>query len=182
MMQTLSEEVRTAIKEKISGYNRDEAIRKRVQGDDDLSKAYLSKLAPSGTTLQPPADTSITTLWVGGIEMDINEQDLISVFYPFGQIISCRISRGGLQEGQGKAFAFVQYSTRFEAETAASQLYNALYVRGKPLILNWAKPREKDGPATNGAVQPEIVYNNPNTGFTIRYVLHENVSYFHANI
>ena len=32
VMLTLSEEVRVAIKERTSGYNRDEAIRKRVQG------------------------------------------------------------------------------------------------------------------------------------------------------
>lgn len=32
VMLTLSEEMRTAIKERISGYNRDDAIRKRVQG------------------------------------------------------------------------------------------------------------------------------------------------------
>ena len=142
----------------------------RYVGDDDLSKAYLSKLTPSGVALQPPSDASITTLWVGGVEMDINEQDLISVFYPFGQIVSCRISRGGSQGGNGKGCAFVQFSTRFEAENAASQLHNALYVRGKSLALNWAKPREKDDTVLNGgvAVQPTIVYNNPNTGFTIK--------------
>merc|ERR1711871_542741 len=71
---------------------------------------------------------------------------------------------------QAKGCAFVQFSTRFEAENAASQLHNALYVRGKSLALNWAKPREKDDTVLNGgvAVRPTIVYNNPNTGFTIK--------------
>ena len=103
---------------------------------------------------------------MGGVETDINEQDLISVFYPFGQIVNCRISRGG---AQAKGCAFVQFSTRFEAETAAAQLHNALYVRGKSLALNWAKPRDKDNSISNTG-PPEVLYTNPNTGFTVRYV------------
>ena len=38
VMKSLGEETRAAIKGQISGFNRDDAIRARVQGSDDLSK------------------------------------------------------------------------------------------------------------------------------------------------
>ena len=125
-------------------------------------KAYLGRLAPN-TALTPPADPNVTTLWVGGVEEDVTDNDLLSLFYPYGQVVSVRISRGAGTKG----CAFVQFATRLEAETAASNLYNSLYVRGKLLNLNWARPRNTDTDGGVDAAAPITLYSNPNTGYTI---------------
>lgn len=36
--------------------------------------------------LVPPADSSITTLWVGNVDADITSEDLRDVFYAYGHI------------------------------------------------------------------------------------------------
>jgi len=47
--------------------NRDEAIKKRVHGEDDLTKRYLGKMKTMNIELPPPEDPTITTLWIGAL-------------------------------------------------------------------------------------------------------------------
>lgn len=84
--------------------------------------------------LDPPADKSIITLWLGNIEADMTEADIRAVIYPYGQIASFHLLRSA-------RCAFVEYIDREAAEGAAAQLYNALTVNGRALSVNWAKPR-----------------------------------------
>ena len=84
--------------------------------------------------LPPPDDPAITTLWIGHIDDELNEQDLQDVFYAYGKVVNIHMARPS-------RCAFVEYSLRSEAEHAASQLYNALMVKGRALTLSWAKPR-----------------------------------------
>jgi hypothetical protein len=41
----------------------------------------------------PPADPSITTLWLGNVEADVTETDLREVMYPYGFIQGMHIVR-----------------------------------------------------------------------------------------
>lgn len=84
--------------------------------------------------LEPPTDQSIITLWLGNIDSSISEEDIRSVIYPYGQIASLHLIRSA-------KCAFVEYIDREAAEYAASQLYNALMVNGRPLSVKWARPR-----------------------------------------
>ena len=93
--------------------------------------------------LDPPADRSIITLWMGGIEPDTSEEDLRAVIYPYGQIASIHMVRSA-------KCAFVEYADREAAEQAASQLYKALMVNGRPVNVNWAKPRVEAAAAAAG--------------------------------
>jgi hypothetical protein len=66
-MRSLDVETKEAIQEAGKG-NKEEAMRKRVSGDDDLSKRYLRRAQEASPDLAPPADQTITSLWVGGVD------------------------------------------------------------------------------------------------------------------
>lgn len=85
-------------------------------------------------SLVPPEDESIRTLYVGGLDPRISEQDLKDNFYAFGEIESIRLV---LQ----RACAFVTYTTREGAEKAAEELSNKLVIKGVRLKLMWGKPQ-----------------------------------------
>jgi pre-mRNA-splicing factor RBM22/SLT11 len=133
VMKTIDAETRTAFQQSMRG-NKDDAIRKRVSGEDDLTRKYLGKMKNMHLQLDPPEDQSIVTLWLGNVEPEINEVDIRSVIYPYGHIAGFHLIRSA-------KCAFVEYVDRQSAEYAANQLYNALLVHGKPLSVNWAKPR-----------------------------------------
>ena len=90
--------------------------------------------------LPTPEDESITTLWLGNVEQDMTESDLRDVLYAYGQITGIHIVRSS-------KCAFVEYASREMAEFAATQLYNALMIKGRSVTVNWAKP--KAPPSTN---------------------------------
>lgn len=85
-------------------------------------------------SLKPPEDESITTLYIGGLDARINEQDLRDTFYSLGEIESIKIV---IQ----RACAFVTYTTREAAEKAAEELHNKLVIKGLRLKLMWGRPQ-----------------------------------------
>lgn len=93
----------------------------------------LRKAGEEGT-LEPPEDESIKTLYIGGLNSRIDEQDIRDQFYGYGEIESIRI----LVE---KACAFVTYTAREGAEEAMQQLSNRLFINGRRLILKWGRPQ-----------------------------------------
>lgn len=138
VQKSIDSDTRTAIQQALKG-NKDEAIRKRVLGEDDLTKRYLNKLQ-TVTVLQPPADPSICTLWLGGLPDPIDELTLRSVLYPYGFIASLHIA-------SASACAFVEYPDRASAEYAASQM-TCLVINGKHVSVGWAKPRTQASSAS----------------------------------
>ena len=151
VMKNLDEDTRNALKNYNKGINRDEAIKKRVQGEDDLSSSYLSKIK-NANAIHVPNDLSITTLWVGNVSLDIDERDLLEVFYMFGKINNVYINK---QNG----YAFVEFSTHAEAEIAVNSLHNSLFVKGHALTLNWAKSKPNRD-AQQGTSNKRSIENN----------------------
>ena len=133
VMKTLDEEVKNAIRESMKG-NREEAIRRRVAGSDDLTDKYVGVMKSQQIALAPPLDYTITTLWLGNVEAEVSENDLREALYPYGMIQNIHIIR------KAKC-AFVEFMTREMAENAASQLYRALVIKGHAINVNWAKPK-----------------------------------------
>jgi pre-mRNA-splicing factor RBM22/SLT11 len=133
VMATLDSEAKDAIRESMKG-NREEAIRRRVAGEDDLTRKYLGAMKDQKVALTPPADPSITTLWLGNVQADISEGDLREVLYPYGAVQNVHLVRPA-------NCAFVEFASRDMAEHAAGQLYKALVVKGHAINVNWAKPR-----------------------------------------
>jgi len=154
VMKALDRETRDAIAQAQKG-NRDDAIRRRVSGDDDLTKKYLGKMKSMNLQLEPPSDTTILTLWLGNVEPDvISEDDIRSVIYPYGQVSSIHLVRSA-------KCAFVEYLSREEAEFAASQLYNSLVVNGLPLTVSWARPRKQEAAAPEESQSSRVALPPP---------------------
>lgn len=101
--------------------------------NDPVALKLLNK-AGEMPSLEPPEDESIRTLYVGGLDARVSEQDLRDNFYAHGEIESIRMV---LQ----RACAFVTYTTREGAEKAAEELSNKLVIRGLRLKLMWGRPQ-----------------------------------------
>ncbi|KAG7637882.1 putative transcription factor C3H family [Arabidopsis thaliana] len=124
-------------------------IKDRYYGvNDPVALKLLGKAGEMGT-LESPEDQSIKTLYVGGLNSRVLEQDIRDQFYAHGEIESIRI----LAE---KACAFVTYTTREGAEKAAEELSNRLVVNGQRLKLTWGRPQvpkpDQDGSNQQGSV------------------------------
>ncbi|KAL8130299.1 hypothetical protein V2J09_019454 [Rumex salicifolius] len=110
-------------------------IKDRYYGVNDPVALKLLNKAGEMSSLQPPDDESIKTLYVGGLDARVNEQDLRDHFYAHGEIESIRMV---LQ----RACAFVTYTTRDAAEKAADELSNKLVIKGLRLKLMWGRPQQ----------------------------------------
>lgn len=109
-------------------------IKDRYYGVNDPVAMKLLNKAGEMPSLEPPEDESIRTLYVGGLDARITEQDLRDNFYAHGEIESVKMV---LQ----RACAFVSYTTREGAEKAAEELANKLVVKGLRLKLLWGRPQ-----------------------------------------
>jgi RNA recognition motif-containing protein len=82
-------------------------------------------------------------LWVGLVPEQATEQDLFNVAYVYGTVVSVKISRPS-------ASAFIEFSTRSEAENAILHLSLGVSIVGCVLPVRWAKPqRPQIGAAVN---------------------------------
>jgi pre-mRNA-splicing factor RBM22/SLT11 len=101
--------------------------------NDPVALKLLNK-AGEMPSLEPPDDESIKTLYVGGLNERVTEQDLRDNFYAHGEIESIRMV-------PLRACAFVTYTTREGAEKAAEELSNKLVIKGLRLKLMWGRPQ-----------------------------------------
>ena len=133
VMRTLDPAVREALHSAGKG-NKEDAIKKRYDGSDDLSKRYLRRARECAPNLEAPKDTNIVSLWIGGIEAPpITEQDIRDAFYSYGEVRAVRLLAA-------KRCAFVEYTSRAAAEAAAAALHRNLSIKHLKLDLDWAKP------------------------------------------
>ncbi|KAG8364272.1 hypothetical protein BUALT_Bualt19G0111000 [Buddleja alternifolia] len=94
-----------------------------------LSGGYASNGAvPLG---QSENDSSNTTIFVGGLDSDVTDEELRESFAPFGEVVSVKIPAG-------KGCGFVQFANRSNAEDAIQRLSGA--VIGKQTVrLSWGR-------------------------------------------
>ncbi|KQK19411.1 zinc finger CCCH domain-containing protein 40 [Brachypodium distachyon] len=134
-------------------------IKDRYYGVNDPVALKLLGKAGEMPSLTPPDDESIRTLYIGGLDNRVTEQDLRDQFYAHGEIESIRMV---LQ----RACAFVTYTTREGAEKAAEELANKLVIKGVRLKLMWGKPQApradddeagRQGHVSHGGLLPRAV-------------------------
>ncbi|KAF6153464.1 hypothetical protein GIB67_027331 [Kingdonia uniflora] len=116
----------------ITGELSQQNIKDRYYGVNDPVAMKLLNKAGEMPSLMPPDDGSIKTLYVGGLDARVTEQDLRDNFYSHGEIESVRMV---LQ----RACAFVTYTSRDGAEKAAEELSNKLVIKGLRLKLLWGR-------------------------------------------
>jgi len=161
VMRSHDPETKEALHEAGKG-NKEEAIKKRYEGSDELTTRYLRKAKEQLPDLEPPKDESITSLWVGGVEAGVvGEQDLRDAFYSFGEVRSVKVL------AEEKKCAFVDFASREGAEAAAKGLHKNLFVKGLRLQLDWAKPQSlsaRNGSSSGGGEQGAQVALPPPPG------------------
>ncbi len=62
------------------------SLSRRYYGVNDPVANKMMARASTLAKLEPPADTSITTLYVGGLTPEITEADIQDAFYAHGEI------------------------------------------------------------------------------------------------
>jgi RNA recognition motif-containing protein len=89
-----------------------------------------------------------TKLYVGNLSFSTSNQDLEDMFGKVGTVLSSNIIEDR-ETGRSRGFAFVEMSSREEAQNAISSL-NGTEVDGRQLLVNEAKPRENSGGGGRG--------------------------------
>ena len=88
-----------------------------------------------------------TKLYVGNLSFNTSTEDLEKMFAEFGTVQSTNIIEDR-ETGRSRGFAFVELSSKEEAQNAISAL-NGKDIDGRNLTVNEAKPRE-DRPRGGG--------------------------------
>jgi pre-mRNA-splicing factor RBM22/SLT11 len=93
-----------------------------------------AQLPPGPQDILPPADQSITSLFVTGVEDDLPEYKIREFFTPYGKLRSLVCSHMS-------HCAFINFATREGAEAAAEALKGRAVIAGCPLRVQWGKPK-----------------------------------------
>jgi len=117
----------------------DQNIKDRYYGVNDPVADKLLKRAAAMPTLEPPDDKTITTLYIGNLG-NLTEQDIRDHFYQYGEIRTVSLV-------PKQQCAFVQFTTRNAAETAAEKTFNKLILGGRRLTIKWGRSQGRTGPS-----------------------------------
>ncbi len=89
-----------------------------------------------------------TKLYVGNFSYDATENDLQDLFAQAGAVTSVNLMQDRTT-GRPRGFAFVEMAT--EADTAkAISMFNGKDLKGRPLTVNEARPKEERGGGGGG--------------------------------
>ncbi|KAJ1772446.1 Pre-mRNA-splicing factor slt11 [Coemansia sp. RSA 1813] len=110
--------------------------------NDPVAQRMLARTRKSENSLTAPADKSITSLFVMGMD-GLAQADLRNHFGAYGELKSVAVvPRGNC--------AFVNFTSRAGAEAAAKAALGGCVVKNKSVRLAWAKPKPK-GPESEVA-------------------------------
>lgn len=87
-------------------------------------------------------------IYVGNLSFNTTTQDLEEMFAQSGTVESTNIIEDR-ETGRSRGFAFVEMSSKEEAQAAISAL-NGKEIDGRALTVNEAKPREENGGGNRG--------------------------------
>ncbi|XP_004501589.1 polyadenylate-binding protein RBP47C'-like [Cicer arietinum] len=121
------------------------------------SSGYQQGGQSNGTSSQSEADSTNTTIFVGGLDPNATAEDLREPFSEYGEIVSVKIP-------VGKGCGFVQFANRNNAEEALQKL-NGATIGKQTVRLSWGRnPANKQfrmdfGSPWNGAYYGGPVYD-----------------------
>lgn len=111
-------------------------IKDRYYGVKDPVANKMLARAAEYSKPEPPADTSITTLWIGGLPDGTRPQTLQDMLYLYGEVTDIRIV-------EAKKCAFVTFGTREAAERAMDSMARSFVLEGQRCKVHWGKPKEQ---------------------------------------
>ncbi|MSQ26176.1 MAG: RNA-binding protein [Dehalococcoidia bacterium] len=80
-------------------------------------------------------------IYVGNLVYEVTDGELEAAFAPYGQIVSARVISDKFT-GRSRGFGFVEMANNPEGEAAIKGL-NGKDMKGRPLTVNEARPREE---------------------------------------
>ncbi|XP_026377743.1 probable RNA-binding protein 18, partial [Papaver somniferum] len=88
------------------------------------------------------AEASERRLYIGNLDQRITESILIKMFSPYGKIESEEFlwHTRGPERGEPRGFAFIQFSTKEEAQLAKQKM-NGRSACGRPLVIRYASEK-----------------------------------------
>lgn len=135
----------------------DQNIKDRYYGVNDPVAKKLLDRAKNMPSIEPPEDKAITTLFVGGLDEGVQEQDVKNAFYSYGEIRS-------LHHVPKQGVAFVTFTKRGDAEMAAEKSFNKLTIRGCKVALRWGKNQGNKAITGPGGSGPSIAGDDGGMG------------------
>ncbi|KAK9473404.1 uncharacterized protein V1510DRAFT_414952 [Dipodascopsis tothii] len=112
----------------------------------------VAKVGEIGGKLTTPKDPKIMSLFLTGVDDDLPEYELRRHFEAYGALKSVVCSHRA-------RCAFVNYTTREDAEKAADATGTAVVIRGCPLRVTWGRPRAL-GDDAHGAQNVKLAQAN----------------------
>jgi RNA recognition motif-containing protein len=107
---------------------------------ENSQKSDTQTLKPAPTT----KESQVKKIYVGNFSFSMTEQELRSMFEPYGAIESATVATDR-DTGRSRGFGFVSMSNDAEAEKAMAEL-NGKESGGRALTVNEAKPKtERSG-------------------------------------
>jgi hypothetical protein len=89
VMKNLDQNTRQLLMDSQKG-SKDQAIRDRYHGTNDtLADKYLARA--TSMALEPPSDPSVKSLWIGGVQEGITQEDIKDKFYSFGELTNIKL-------------------------------------------------------------------------------------------
>ncbi|MCU0332033.1 MAG: RNA-binding protein [Ignavibacteriaceae bacterium] len=81
-------------------------------------------------------------LFVGSLPWAVNDEGLKQAFTPYGKVVSATVVVDR-RSGRSKGFGFVEMENDSEAKAAIEAL-NGSELNGRNIVVNEAKPKEKE--------------------------------------
>ena len=81
-------------------------------------------------------------LFVGSLPWAVNDEGLKEAFTPYGNVVSATVVKDR-RSGRSKGFGFVEFENDSEAKAAIEAL-NGKELQGRNIVVNEAKPKEKE--------------------------------------
>ena len=81
-------------------------------------------------------------LFVGSLPWAVNDEGLKEVFTPYGNVVSAIVVKDR-RSGRSKGYGFVEMENDSEAKAAIDAL-NGSELNGRNIVVNEAKPKEKE--------------------------------------
>jgi RNA recognition motif-containing protein len=81
-------------------------------------------------------------LFVGSLPWAVNDESLKQAFTPYGKVVSATVVTDR-RSGRSKGFGFVEMENDSEAKAAIEAL-NGSELNGRNIVVNEAKPKEKE--------------------------------------
>ena len=137
---------------KIKNLSVEQSIKDRFFGvSDPLANKMLTKIKKEEKP-QPPENKNITTLFLGGVEDDLTETDIVEFFKKYGKV-------KGIRMRPKAKCAFICFENRSSTEFAVEHLYSKLFIKERRLKINWAKDQLDPSKHSNKRTNDE--YTNP---------------------